>query len=160
MRAHVHLHSPPGEPTRRMVQLFCDALYYDNLLWISARNNSGLDVPRCAKEGGIQYRPPIGAEKSTPDQGFYSAPFMFHRGHGSCCDIAPYDAAALTILYDLPSRPMAPAQGRTSYHCNVLTPWGAYDPSFRWSDPAYVLPPLSWPKPKQHRYIRELVTSS
>lgn len=157
MRASVHLQSPPGAATQRQVGALCDLLQEDNALWIAGRMNSGLPVPECAKAGGIRYQPPQGAEKRTPEQTFRSGPFMFSVGHGSCCDIAPYDAAALTVLYLIPSRTVIPSQGGTSFHCNVLTPWGVYDPTFWWDDPRYRLPPLEWGPELCQQAVRKLV---
>ena len=154
MIAEVHLHTPRGEAARREVEQVCRLLTFDNELWVQARGAS--KVPRCAKLGGIAYRPPVGDEKRTGLQRFLAAPHMFAAGYGSCCDIAPYDAAVLRQIYGVEATPVVPAQGPTSYHVNVLTPWGVYDPTFRWDDPAYVLPPLEWPKARRDAAIRRL----
>lgn len=157
MIAHVYLHSPAGVATQRQVQDIVDLLYRSNLLWISARQASGLPIPECAKATGIQYRPPVGVQKATPDQDFMSGPDMFWAGHGSCCSIAPYDASTLTRLYGIKSRPIVPSQGGTSFHCNVLTPWGVYDPTLWWENPQYRLPPLTWSDSLRRQAIRRMV---
>lgn len=157
MIAEVHLHSPVGVATQRQVQKIVEMLRDSNMLWIAGRVNAGLPIPECAKTMGIQYRPPVGQEKRTARQIFESGPDMFWVGHGSCCDIAPYDAAALTLLYDIPSRPIVPSQGGTSFHCNVLTPWGVYDPTMWWNNPGYRLPPLEWGKMACRSAVQKLV---
>lgn len=157
MLAEIHLHSPVGVPTQRQVAKICELLRDDNMLWIAGRVNSGLHVPVCAKVTGIRYVPPGHMEKQTEKQIFRSAPFMFSAGHGSCCDIAPFDAASLTLLYDIPSKTIAPSQGGTSYHCNILTPWGIYDPTMWWANPKYRLPPLEWGKTLCQQAVRKLV---
>lgn len=157
MIAKVHLHSPVGVATQRQVQDIVDMLYRSNLLWIAGRINSGLSVPEGAKATGIRYRPPMGVEKRTPEQSFLSGPDMFWAGEGSCCDIAPFDAAVLTLLYEVRSRPLVPPQGGTSFHCNVLTPWGVYDPTLWWTSPQYRLPPLSWGPSLCRQAIQKMV---
>ncbi len=159
MIAEVHLVSPVGVSTQRQVGKICEMLREDNMTWIAGRVNSGLKhtIPLGAKAAGIRYQPPNAAEKRTPKQIFRSAPYMFSVGHGSCCDIAPFDAAVLTLLYDIPSRTMAPPQGGTSLHCNVLTPWGVYDPTLWWNKPQYRLPPLEWGAQLCRQAVQKLV---
>jgi len=157
MIAEVHLHSPVGVATQRQVQKIVEMLRDSNMLWLAGRVNAGLPVPECAKATGIQYRPPAGREKATAKQVFRSGPDMFWARQGSCCDIAPFDAASLTLLYDIPSRPIVPPQGGTSFHCNVLTPWGVYDPTLWWDNPKYKLPPLGLGKKLCREAVYKLV---
>jgi hypothetical protein len=133
MELSLNLVAPIGEATRREIQAVLDILKADNELWISGMQASGHRPPCCARSvPGFLYRPPVGREKQTPRQEFYAAPFMFTRGHGSCCDICAYDAAAKTVLFGVPTRVLAVPQGPTSYHITIATPRGPVDPLKNW----------------------------
>lgn len=140
MRLVLNMTAPIGEATRREVTEALNLLRLDNMYWISARLNSGLPVPKSAREGGVTYLEPTAAEEKTPEQQFFAAPFLFRPRrhgsgrvlkHGACGDIAAYDAAALTVLKGMPTRVIVPAQGPTNYHALIVTPHGAYDPTRR-----------------------------
>lgn len=127
-----HLCAPLGEATRREIAHTLENHKADNAYWISAMLNSGKTPPCCTKAMGIDYRPPVGNEKLTPRQQFFSAPFLLQRGHGACGDIHAYDAAALEVLFGVPTQILVPAQGRTSYHVVMLTPAGPIDRTRNW----------------------------
>lgn len=138
MKLVLNMTAPLGEATRREVQNALNLLRLDNMYWISARKNSGLPVPASAALGGVTYLEPTQAEAETSTQEFFGAPFLFEPRphgsgkvlrHGACGDIAAYDAAALTVLLEIPARVIVPAQGPTRYHALVVTPQGAYDPT-------------------------------
>jgi len=128
-----HLCAPIGEATRREIAQNLELLKADNAYWISAQLNSGKQPPCCTKAMGIEYRPPQGAEKLTPEQEFFAAPFLIARGRGACGDIHAYDAAALEVLFGIQTQILVPAQGRTSYHVVMLTPAGPMDRTKNWN---------------------------
>jgi len=132
MELRSHLCAPIGEATRREIRHTLDNHKADNAYWISAIRNSGKEPPCCCKSMGIDYRPPVGKETESPVQEFYSAPFMFTRGQGACGDICAYDAAALEVLFKIPTRILVTPQGETSYHVVILTPAGPLDPTKNW----------------------------
>lgn len=133
MELRTHFCAPLGEATRREIASVLNVLKADNAFWISAQINSGFTPPCCTKAMGIDYRPPVGAEKTTPVQEFFAAPFLLERGRGACGDICAYDAAALETLYGIPTEVLVTAQGATSYHVVMLTPAGPMDPCDNWS---------------------------
>lgn len=127
MILHLHLLPPVGEVTRREVAKAVELVRLDNIYWITSRLNSGLHVPCCPIKAGVKYREPTTKDKKTPDQNFWSAPFMFDQGWGSCGDLNAYMAAAYTAIYGIPTSILAPSQGQTSYHITYLAPWGPED---------------------------------
>jgi hypothetical protein len=140
MRLVLHMTAPIGEATRREVEHALNLLRIDNMYWISARLNSGLPVPPTAHAAGVEYLEPTAAEAKTSTQEFFGAPFLFRERkhgsgktclHGACGDLAAYDAAALTVMSNVPTRIIVPAQGPTRYHALVITPYGPYDPTRR-----------------------------
>lgn len=134
MELRTHLCAPIGEATRREIAKTLEVVKADNAYWISALINSGKKPPCCAKSMDIDYRPPVGSEAKTSTQEFYSAPFMFTRGHGACGDIHAYDAAAMEVLFRVPTKILVPAQGATSYHVVMLTPAGPMDRTKNWKE--------------------------
>ena len=126
MILHLHLTPPIGEVTRRELQKALELLRMDNIYWITSRLNAGFWVPCCPKAAGVKYRETT-EETPTHEQSFWSGPFMFEQGWGSCGDINAYKAAAMTAIYGIPTRVITPAQGVTSYHVDYVTPWGAFD---------------------------------
>lgn len=143
----LHLTGPIGEARRREIQSLLNVLRVDNMYWIAAQMNraeqgKGPMPPTSARAAGVAYRPPTAAEAKTADHHFWGAPHLLkprlHRPsgqtlkHGSCCDIAAYDAAAITMFKKLPTQVMVPrsgAPGVSSYHANIMTPYGPADPT-------------------------------
>lgn len=116
-----------GEVTRREILRAVELLRIDNIYWITSRLNAGYWVPCCPLKAGVEYREPDARERQTPDQNFWSGPFLFAQKYGACGDLNAYKAAALTAIYGIPTRMLDPAQGATSYHVTYLTPWGPED---------------------------------
>ena len=127
MILHLHLLPPIGEVTRREILRAVELVRLDNIYWITSRLNAGFYVPCCPLAAGVEYREPTAQEKKTAEQSFWSGPFMFDQGWGSCGDINAYKAAALTAIYGISTRMLTPAQASTSYHVDYLTPWGPED---------------------------------
>lgn len=109
-----------------VLQLHADMLYQVNLAWIRDAMRRGLrpplralscEPPWCATPP--RYVPHHGSEPIGIARRYYDAPMLFHRGEGTCIELASYDAAASTLLELKPARPKVEGE-RPYFHCYVL----------------------------------------
>lgn len=124
MLARVHL-APAWGTERDALQGIADMLYLRNLAWIRSTVARGLVPPLRAQQceppwcaGAVGYVRFHGTEPLARDRDYFDGPMMFHRGEGTCLEIASYDAAASTVLESRPARPEVVGTG-PSFHCIV-----------------------------------------
>jgi len=119
----------PGE-AEELADLL-ETLVQDNMRWLQAVLDMGVEPPCCSKCGGVKYRAPSERDYQAGAVQFKCAPDMFADGIGACGTIAAYDVAALRVLEQVDAWVVitAGAGGASSYHAIVGTPAGEHDPT-------------------------------
>lgn len=84
----------------------------------------------CAGAAGIRYRSPTRAEHNRGIVTLLGARELLARGWGACGDLAAFDAGAL-LARDIAARVVITEGpwGAGSYHAQVLTERGLWDPA-------------------------------
>ena len=133
--ARVHF-APTWGSERQSLQAIASTLYSANVQWIRDALRRGLVPPLRALsceppwcERGVFYvryhgDAPVGVERD-----YFDGPMMFHRGRGTCIDVASYDAAASTVIENRPATPEVVGE-LPHFHCIVRFADGStFDPT-------------------------------
>lgn len=123
MLARIHA-APNAADLPAVLQRVADLLYEVNVTWLRGLVARELDPPihalHCAPpwcSRPMVYVPHRGAPLGTT-RDYYDGATMFHRGSGTCIEIAAYDAAASTVIAGVNARPLVVGQ-LPSLHCIV-----------------------------------------
>lgn len=128
--AHFQLSVTPLTPDDEISMMLdlAELVVRDNLRWMQAQEQAGIEVPCCASCAGVKYVPPTSAEYRSANITIDGAQMLLKKKRGACGSIAAYDAAAKR-LEGVPAEVLIVPQGGNYYHAVIGTPDGVIDPT-------------------------------
>lgn len=134
MILELHMCGPKGAGQRELIDRALAMMQLDNQFLIEAMLRAGRSVPDLVDDMGLRYRPPSKAESKTRRQRLFHYKDMLDNGWFSCCDAAPWEAAVLTVKYQVPAQAFStPVSNDGLFHAVYRTPDGVIDPTARFN---------------------------